>query len=87
MDCHELRCRLVELGANKLGCMLSERKAQNHEAARYYKGGFQALKEAASSLTGVEPHSFRSQCFLLVTCLILDAQTEDMHEHKFSDKE
>ena len=84
---HELRYRLVELGANKLGSMLSEFKAKNYEAAHYYKGGFQALKEAASSLFGIEPNSFRSQCMFELTCLRLDAQAGNMYEQNFTDEE
>jgi len=87
MDDHELRYKLVELGANKLGYMLSEHKAKNYEAAHYYKGGFQALKEAASSLFGIEPGSFRSQCMFEVTCLRLDAQAGNMYDQQSTDEE
>jgi hypothetical protein len=87
MDEHELSYRLVELGADMLTSMLSELKAKDFEAAHYYKGGFQALKEAASSLFGIEPDCFRSQCMFEITCLRLDAQAEDIHEHNLSDKE
>jgi len=54
--------RLVGLGAEMLGSMLSELKAENYEAAHYYKGGFQALKEAALSLFGIQPDDFRVLC-------------------------
>jgi hypothetical protein len=80
MNDHELSCRLVELGADKLGSMLSQHKAKNYEAAHYYKGGFQALKEAASSLFGIESDSFRSQCMFEITCCQLDAKTEEQSD-------
>jgi hypothetical protein len=86
MNDHELKYKLVELSSNKLSLMLSENKAKNGKADHYNKGGFHALQEAALSLFGIEPDSFRSQCMFELTCLRLDPQAEDMHEHKFSDK-
>ena len=87
MDVHELRYMLVEVGANKLESMLSEHKAKNHEAAHYYEGAFHALKEAASSLFGFDPDSFRSHCMFEVTCLRLDAQAGNTYKQIFTDEE
>jgi len=86
MNDNELSYRLVELGADKLGSMLSEHKAKNYEAAHYYKGGFQALKEAASSLFGIDPDCFRSQCMFEIICLQLDGQPGNICADKNSDK-
>ena len=68
----ELSRKLVELGADKLGSMLSELKAKNYEAAHYYKGGFQALKETAFSLFGIDSDDFRSRCLDEITACQLD---------------
>jgi hypothetical protein len=67
-----MRFRLVELGADKLGAMLFEHHAKDYGAAHYYKGGFQALKEAAYSLFGIDSADFCAQCMFEVTCRRLD---------------
>jgi len=66
--------KLVVLGADKLGSMLSELNAKNDGAAHYYKGGFQALKEVAFDLFGVDSADFRAQCSFIATVIRLDAQ-------------
>ena len=86
MNDNELSYRLVELGADKLGSMLSEHNAKNFEAAHYYKGGFQALKEAASYLFGIEPDSFRLQCMIEITSSKLDDQSGYICTDENSDK-
>ena len=70
-DC-ELSRKLVELGAYRLGPMLSELKAKNYEAAHYFKGGSQALTEAAFSLSGIDSDGFRSRCLDVTTGHRLD---------------
>ena len=77
-DNFELRFRLVELGAEKLGSMLSELKAKNEEAAHYYKGGFHALKEAADSLFGIDSDAFRAECLFEMSCHKLDSQAGEV---------
>ena len=70
----ELWHKLVELGADKLGSMLSELSSENYEASHYYKGGFQALKEAASSLFGIDSADFRMQCLDMI--IIVDQRLD-----------
>ena len=73
----ELRYKLVELGAGSLSSMLSALKEGDEGAAHYFKGGFQALKEAAFSLFGTEPDKFRSQCMFESVCRQFGDETGD----------
>ena len=73
MHNHEkLYQRLVELGADALDAMF---EALRHETdldenvgeSHYFKGGFQALKEAAESLFNTCSDDFRSDCMTVVS--------------------
>jgi len=65
---------LVELGADALGSMLAELQAKKHESAHYYKGKFQALKEAAYTLFAIDSGDYRAQCMFVETVCRLDRQ-------------
>jgi len=54
--------KLIGLGSEKLDAHFAYLNHGEHEAAHYYKGAFQALKEAASSLFGIDHSEFRSIC-------------------------
>ena len=54
--------RLVALGAKTLRDMFEALRCGNHEAAHYYKGGFQALKDTAYSIFDICSADFRADC-------------------------
>jgi len=58
--------RLVELGADKLESMFESLKLKDQEAAHYYKGGFQALKEAAHDIFDMDTDGYRADCITVV---------------------
>ena len=63
--------KLVELGADKLVAMfdaLVDEANHNDEggASHYFKGGFQALKEAAALLFSKDPDDFRYECMVMI---------------------
>jgi hypothetical protein len=66
MDRDELLDRLIRLGANKLTEMFHGIDTLDHNYAHYFKGSFQALKEVAQILFGIDSTNFRSYCMALV---------------------